>query len=594
MTVEIATSLAMGLLMIATSIAMIALDYTDVSKNDIEKRYIDWAPELVRVIIILIASAFLILLMFARKKSTFQILENDDSDDGNERVDNGRGIRSLWSRYFKFQKTFSNYRPTFHEIPSPPMANMRLFGIALFLIVGVYVEDYINIIGEINCHNMWHLCSNISQLAIRIADLAYRCSRLFFTTTAAILYFKFRSRRFERTFITLSSLIVVAATALTLLLESVIEESDFERHRNSFSTNDTIIGCNFSSILTDQLMMCIERNTPVFNLADTASPYLTPLNIELLMLFLEINIAWYFQSTIPEVGVTSINPTRNEPTVESDRLQEDIGNQEELPEVPEVASRSQTRNDPTVESDRLVEDMGNQEELREEPEVQQVYRDLDASNLYQYVSVLVSGALNVIFIILGVLATLGSGPIDKEFSKNYASFRIVYWSLLSMVAVIGYIITRRIKRCSRASKSPTGFEYFIILTFTGALFFQVFTMVTTIIFGEDVGLIIAEQITNTVEEVIQIIFYFWARGVSRQQANHQLISYFDVILIYFALSNLAIWFQDSFMETSRKVYITFHEQFHIHWRILYNVLKPVLLLYRFNCAALFFELRNGN
>ena len=430
MTVEIVTSLTLGFLVFSTSIAMIVLDNTDDYENKEKAIYISWAPKLVIVITMFIASTLMILLIIFARKVTIPLQEQYADHSDEFFVD----IRSntSWCRYFQSLQTYFTVRPTFHEKPPSPIAKWRLFGIALFLIVGVYTEDLAHIFGEICCADMWRLCSVNPVQAARRVELVYRLARLIFSTTAALLCFLFVSRRFVQTFPTLSSLSVVTATTLMLWIQTVVEESDLTPDKTKLRRNFLSSNCHndFTDLLppnlTVQLVKCVELNTSVFRFVDNASPYLSPLIIELLMLFVEFNTGWFFGSMIVEAGY---------------------------------------------------------EQITEEPPIHQ---DLYVSHSCQYGVVLASGLMNVLFFVLGLLSTLDNHETyENMFSEFYASFRIVYWSLLCVAAAIGFFITHKMERNSRASQLPTGFEYFVIFNFLGILLFEVFTMAATIIHGQD-------------------------------------------------------------------------------------------------------------
>jgi len=101
---------------------------------------------------------------------------------------------------------------------------------------------------------------------------------------------------------------------------------------------------------------------------------------------------------------------------------------------------------------------------------------------------------------------------------------------------------------------------------------------------------------NMVQVFTQLWFYAKAKRIQIDIAKNREHNYhrycrlvLKVIIWYFALSNFALWVEDSFIETRSSV-TSWQKQYFDNWPIVYNIFNPMSLVFRFNSALLFLKI----
>jgi hypothetical protein len=221
----------------------------------------------------------------------------------------------------------------------------------------------------------------------------------------------------------------------------------------------------------------------------------------------------------------------------------------------------------------------------------------------QYLMVLGTGLLSTLFIILGILFYYTSQQPESNFGITFAQFRIVFWIIFTTLTLVGVVAVKIAKHVQWADSPITGFEFFVLLCHVGMTLFSTFTIVATLISKDDnqfLPLYLTELVLNVAQFYSQVLFYFWAKGVQRPpdellDSSRRVtlcISLLEGIVLSLAVLNLAMWFEDSFVETARKASDSLEKEFYDLWPTLYNVFNPIRLLFRFNSAVMFYELHH--
>jgi hypothetical protein len=212
---------------------------------------------------------------------------------------------------------------------------------------------------------------------------------------------------------------------------------------------------------------------------------------------------------------------------------------------------------------------------------------------------------NVMYVSMGIAAFFSEYDA-KRYTRIFSGYRIGYWLVLTGSTIVGYRLTKRFVSPSPKSGQPklTGFEYFVTVCIFGQVIYLAFTITANIGSSEDNSptfLYFVEEVLNMAEVIAQTVFYFYAKGVpsgmrntksQRERRTRQFLvrkKFYETILILFVVSNIALWIEDSFVET-RNVEKSFQMGFYAEWPFIYDVVNPMMLLFRFNSILLFTEL----
>jgi len=108
-------------------------------------------------------------------------------------------------------------------------------------------------------------------------------------------------------------------------------------------------------------------------------------------------------------------------------------------------------------------------------------------------------------------------------------------------------------------------------------------------------LFLSEAALNLVQVIIQTLLYFYVKGLcmvisevpqeQRQQSSRTRYSLFKAVLISLIITNLTLWAVNSFNNTDK----TSKKPQSDEWSIIFEILKPLSLMYRFNCFIIFNE-----
>jgi hypothetical protein len=495
--------------------------------------------------------------------------------------------------------------PKYCEDPETRQSILKPAGIALFCIVGVYSIDVMFAIAEMSCDEYMALCDSTTSRQ-GTANLFFHFSRICFSTVSTLFCFIFRTRRFVGGFFTLLTLSVACVTALSLWFELVLEESYSEHHSainassyapphspaHSNSSTDPMSECfssSFSPVLSPGILNavseCVQQRTSAYLLIENAKPYLYPLIGELMMLFAEAYAAWFFSCVLVDylkrsgIGpILSTSDNSQNSSMRSENSSDSMAMSNE--QSPLLSGEPRTSNIQPMVRMRQVE-----------------------RYMCQYLMVLGTGLLSTLFIILGILFYYTSQQPESNFGITFAHFRIVYWIIFTTLTLVGVVAVKIAKHVLWADSPITGFEFFVLLCHVGMTLFSTLTIVAMLISKDDnefLPLYLTGFVLNVAQFYSQVLFYFWAKGVQRPpdellDSSRRVtlcISLLEGIVLSLAVLNLAMWFEDSFVETARKASDSIEKEFYDLWPTLYNVFNPIRLLFRFNSAVMFYELHH--
>ena len=218
--------------------------------------------------------------------------------------------------------------------------------------------------------------------------------------------------------------------------------------------------------------------------------------------------------------------------------------------------------------------------------------------------IMISVIINIIYVVATILVFVNYfQDIEKEsqeYEDIFSVYLVVYNSLSIICCVVG-IIT-----CCTFSKTPhthtTFLEYLLLFATLGVLLKSVKRLLAFIINSDDLSaasgrqwlnnMYCAAEILGTVEALLQIVLYYYAKDVQipsngNNAYNRLKVAIFKNIVVVMAIINSATWLSESFLlpEMSRSITPSHYEV--DPWRVFDNVVTPITIFFRFNSALLF-------
>jgi len=512
--------------------------------------------------------------------------------------------------------------------------NIKLFGIVLFYFA-IFVFDSFRLNAEVQCAGVWWACSNAEIRVEHFIDVVQPAARIVYLFFELIVYFKFNAANFKQNTLVLIGLAVVQATNLSAWLDALVDESVvFSSHRNSTYELSRCFNETTANV-SHYVAKCFHRSTGEYKLLESASPYLYPFITEYLMLVMECVAHWFFSdaerhrptAAPPTVQVdSSSRPTTGVQSDAASTPPPNIGNSSEQPkpstshgsvnDVEQQSLQGASANVSRASSSNSVCQLGVGDSQGENvpllhgaapvaststtngpaadgfENVESMDRAPDTCRCdrcpWFFVSVILTSIASFLFVIFGIF-NLFLG--ETGYLNVFMRIRIVYWLALSVATLIGYIISRRFHS---SPMNPSVYEYFVLFSIIGPILQILFTIVANV--RTDIfGLFLTEEITNILQIFTQVLFYAYTKNIQiraegdRPNDNRKFQikrSILMFVLSYFAVCNLALWVEDSFIET-RSSETSWQKEYFDNWPLIYNILNPLSLVFRFNSFLLF-------
>ena len=503
--------------------------------------------------------------------------------------------------------------------------NIKLFGIVPFFFA-IFIFDFFRLIASCTCHDAWVACSSNVVYAEHITDLGYPVARTVYLFIELIFCVKFNGVAICDHTLVLVGLAIVQVTNISIWVDATLDESDvFSAGSNwtyemSRCFNETAVN------VSEHFVQCFKQTTGEYELLESASPYLYPFIVEYLTLVIECVFHWFFSNackcgielrraaapTTNDEGATRRGPNTSYRSVDTEQQPEQVAN---------GASSSDTQSTSmiTAEDRQLVSSQPttygsiNTEQQRQKranatvsgvlPDSVQSTSMINAENGPEVsrrkgkcsrnrcprllIVVVVSVMFSIVFVILGIynffLAEIG-------YLKWFMIYRIGYWVILSAAAPLGYSVSRQFP--SEPKYMLNGLEIMVIVLCIGPIIQSMFTVVAAVETKGSLvplGIFCTEPLLNLMQMIIQIVFYAYVKGVKiyENEADNKKCRLILLGVIWcFVVCNFALWVEDSFIETRSSV-TSWQKQYFKEWPLIYNILNPLALVFRFNSALLF-------
>jgi len=519
--------------------------------------------------------------------------------------------------------------------------NMKLIGLFLFFLAFVFLELTEFIANSFCFSPLLTHCKDSFVYSVRSLDMFSNLINIVFICIAVALCYKFRARRFVRRTGTLISFGWIGSTTLAMWVDDISYESQPSNITEYMPTEDCSGQANSSATISNlQLSECVSKNTALFIFLKHWHYFLYPCAIEFLLMFAEFLAGWFFgslndASTPRGSGVTDDleHVNTNDNTVAELRngngisdpamiLQDEDGEYNASPQVlgregngrvpPSFQGSNVTRLGETAdislanenglggfsESGALVEHDANVNGGCGE----NVSHNQTMKALVALFALLPCNVIIVMLLIIGnfmfIITAILQDHADIYYTKCIYGYRILYWITLSAFNVIGYTFTRQFYRTAAAAmfSRPVGSDYFVIFTSFGPIF-----KCTSLVTASDLivafqpityVLFLTEAVLNLVQVIIQTLIYFYVKGVikedrgeQRQHTFRSRLHLLKAVLISLIIGHLTLWAMSSFNDTDK----TSDKPPSYGWSIIFRILSPLNLMYRFNCFIMFTE-----
>jgi len=218
-------------------------------------------------------------------------------------------------------------------------------------------------------------------------------------------------------------------------------------------------------------------------------------------------------------------------------------------------------------------------------------------------------SFNILSFLLGIIVNLAliilanvSQTVIDRYGDTFTSYRIFYYSLFIVYMIVGGLLVSRVfgikrllcaKEWPNGLKCPNGLEWLFILSCLAPITYNILSCIANFRTPNEVvrtDLTGAKDILNIIEVVAQTYFYFLAKSLVEEfrQFDAQRNA-FTTILLLLASSNGTLWVMRSFV-LAHHVGTSFQVSYYPNWPFIYNILNPIVLLYRFNSMFMFADI----
>ena len=421
--------------------------------------------------------------------------------------------------------------------------NIRLISIVIFYLA-ILVFDVLRINAEYSCYGEWKKCTS-RVITEHVADVLYSCLRIICLSVELVVCYKFNGHHLTQNTLLLLGLAFILATNLSAWLDALVDESAiFSPERNWTNEmwrclNGTDVNVSAQS---DQFIQCFRHDSSEYEMLNDLSPYLFPFIMEYLMLVIEFVADWLFSNAVREqADPMAIN--------NGEHQQPQQGANAHVP-----AHVPQTRCDCVKTS-------------------------------LAYAALPTVTAFSLGFLILGVLSFWYDNE-NRVYLYVFMCYRSGYWLLLSLVALIGYAFSRRFPS---ERMNPKVFQYFVILSGFGPIVQSVLTTVGYLMSDTvliPTGMFFTDAVTNIIQIFTQVVFYAHIKSIQIRAERELRDKRLLFVIWCFVVCNTALWIEDSFLETHNSE-TNWEKNYIDKWPIIYNIVNPLAIFFRFNSAVLF-------
>ena len=496
--------------------------------------------------------------------------------------------------------------------------NLTLLGISIFYIFSC-IMDVFQIVASIGCIDVWRCYGNV----LGYSYFAFHIARVVYLGGETLFCINFNKSTFLDRNLTRYAFIFLQAANLSLWFDAMVHESitSTENHPLLFS-NTSHAHSQYGPNVSEHVVDCINFNTSVYQMANKfVSPAFLPLTIEFTLLVGECFAHWFFTcwpSNLRQSNNSSLDiPLRHEntsdpkdtrscdylvrmhcfvgdeiPDSQTSRCERTVPTRQELIDLSSVASEifgdiAYDRED-TAELTPLLTG-----EAVQSPRAWRLIRIVSPLWLLFVISI------NLLLCIFALLYKLKRE--DEKQNTVASSLLGSVWFSLTLATAFAYFVTRSY----RSVQQPfSGLEYLLVWSSFGPIahcFFNSIaaadlnhhgsgTSVRVQKYGVTVETFVFLQLLNVLQIYFQLSFTMYA---GRLVVNERMRSTWSLVVLrglvlYMAVTNGFLWVIGSIHSFDFGQLKGVKERYfgRVGWRVVNNVVSPLLLFFRFNSCLL--------
>ena len=446
---------------------------------------------------------------------------------------------------------------------------------AFFVGASIFHINYLVV--EVSCVSKWNHCGSDVILSNSV-EVVFHITCLFFTGWETIICWIMKPLNFKQSLKVWHGLAVVQAANFAIWFDSILKESGHRVHDNFDSFEAYFDFCytpieNRSHPETEGFCTKTSIEAQWFVLS---IPFLFPITIEFSLLVSE---------TFLDKIIGGESECENEATEPSN---------ESTPLLSRVSTFVRSTYSAIVPN-RWHTVAGQ----NENPNAENVpaFRNTAGSKIF----IMISGIINVVYLLLAILVFVGykirqnsnTGNEWQTIENGFTVYTLFYVLFLSSCCVVGISYCRRF---SHQDTQTTFLEYLLLFATSGLLLHSMKRLLAFTVHslrGWNAVYLTAE-ILDMIQVTLQIVFYYYAKGVKLQLRNDAenadnppRVVYFKNIMVAMSIGNFAMWICDNFFNPEMDTHVTPSSYSIEHWTVFDNVVTPIAIFFRFNSALLF-------
>ena len=508
-------------------------------------------------------------------------------------------------------------RPIYAGSVKAKRDNLTLIGITIFYVFSCFM-DVFQIVASMECFDVWRSYGNVRGYSCFATSVAFHIARVVYLGGETLFCINFNRSTFLDRNLTRYAFIFLQAANLSLWFDAMVHESTYSTDIQTHAHSE--YGPNISEHVVD----CTNFNTSVYQMANKfVSPAFMPLTIEFTLLVGECFAHWFFNccpsNLIRHPNSSSLDTSlRHENNADPketrscdslERMRCCVG--EETPDSQtsgcEVTtpSRHELVNLSSAASEIIGDISHDREETAEFTPLltgEVVVHLPRAWRLTRIVFTL--WLLFVIFLglVLCIFAFLYKLNLEVEKRNSAADFLLgfVLFSLTLAIA-FAYFVTRSYRT---VKESFSGLEYLLVWSSFGPIAYCFFnsiaatdlnyhsngTSLRVSEYGVTVETFVFLQVLNILEIYFQLSFSLYATRLVLNERSGSTWSLVVLrgLVIYLAVTNGFLWVIGTIHGFDFGQLMVMKERYfgRVGWRVVNNVVSPLLLFFRFNSCLL--------
>lgn len=518
--------------------------------------------------------------------------------------------------------------------------SMGLVGLCAFFVLGS-LRDVFQITAALDCALVWSGCERLYFTFV--VHVLFHATRIAFVGTETLFCVVFNKKTFRDRIAIRYGLMTLQAANVSLWFDALLQESVRLFDSPSQSSREIIdVDCvGNATNVTDNVIRCFHQNTTLYSvIEDVIDPTFLPFTIEFMLLAWEGVGHCFFHCAASQQftdvassqghvnGDENIESSDTEDQNREDSYRQDLSTERGLSLRSDNAEHNSRRNYLSVShapssfrigpihiernTARAAESTSTQSLLAPEDALERspllphrepaitLNRRHSRVNLCSHAWMLLVFANGLLLCVFTFLCQYLS-PKAVDSVKSVALYFLLFnWILMTFAVFIGYACSGNFQVEGRR-RPFSSMSYLLLLSSFGPTAYNVFTCIAVLSPSQSQDpssrsseLYVALEVLNTIHIYFQLSFSFYAERVRpdpADQSNSPTV--FRAIVLYLAVTNGFLWlsatvggyeFSGSHGKSGQVLQMIYFGS--RSWGIVYNVVVPLLLFFRFNSCIL--------